>query len=230
MSPTPRILALHGFRTSASVFSMQITMAGLKKELASVADVTYIDAPGPASGPAYAEVLQFFEPPFFEWWNAVQTGTGEVASGQVGDGWTYQGLAASLEHLESYMAQHGPFDGLMGFSQGASVAGLIAMLQHTGKAFQHVPKLKFVVLLAGGKCRDPAFGPMYAAAAAEPEAHGIPFPVFLMVGEEDPHKATIEAVVPCCAQVHVFRHPQGHQVARLPPDELAKLKEIMMAG
>lgn len=34
------------------------------------------------------------------------------------------------------MREHGPFDGLMGFSQGATVATLVALLQHWGKAFE----------------------------------------------------------------------------------------------
>ena len=50
--------------------------------------------------------------------------------------WKYHGMDESLQYLEQYMQQHGPFDGLMGFSQGASVAGLAALLQHRGTKFQ----------------------------------------------------------------------------------------------
>lgn len=36
------------------------------------ADVVYLNAPIPASGPPYPDVKQFFTPPFYEWWDAVE--------------------------------------------------------------------------------------------------------------------------------------------------------------
>mmetsp|Transcript_3751 Transcript_3751/g.10629 ORF Transcript_3751/g.10629 Transcript_3751/m.10629 type:complete len:228 (+) Transcript_3751:353-1036(+) len=223
--PKPRILALHGFRTSAQVFKSQVAIAALSRFFSDEAEVVYLDAPHPASGPAYDEVLQFFEPPFYEWWNAVEAGSGKVASS--GDGeWTYQGLHASLAFVEGFMREHGPFDGLMGFSQGASVAALVALMQRNGKGFQGLPPLKFLLLFAGGRSRDPALKPLYEAAATDANAR-ISCPVFVTVGEQDPHKAGIEAILPCCAKPTVFRHPQGHQVARLPQEEQSKLAAIL---
>lgn len=42
----------------------------------------------------------------------------------------------SLKVLERYMMENGPFDGLMGFSQGATASCLIALLQQLGLGFQ----------------------------------------------------------------------------------------------
>ena len=50
----------------------QVAISGLKTFFDSHADVTFLDAPHPASGQAYPDVVQYFEPPFFEWWNAMQ--------------------------------------------------------------------------------------------------------------------------------------------------------------
>jgi len=137
--------------------SHQVAIAALSRFFSDEAEVVYLDAPHPASGPAYDEVLQFFEPPFYEWWNAVEAGSGKVASS--GDGeWTYQGLHASLAFVEGFMREHGPFDGLMGFSQGASVAALVALMQRNGKGFQ------VRVALRCDWGRGPVLGRMFLAA------------------------------------------------------------------
>lgn len=168
---------------------MQIALAALKRFFDAEAEVVYINAPHPASGPAYAEVQTFFKGPYYEWWNAIQVssvtallrrhiayhaklsccqtviltflplaivkpwhpatwphhyaaqeGTGNLGSGPVDSSdksvWKYQGMDESLKFLEQYMQEHGPFDGLMGFSQGASVSSLVALLQHKGIMFQ----------------------------------------------------------------------------------------------
>lgn len=70
---------------------------------------------------------EFFDPPYYEWWSAAQN---------EGGGTTYQGMEESLRYLERYMLDHGPFDGLLGFSQGSTLAALIVLLQHAGIAFQ----------------------------------------------------------------------------------------------
>lgn len=71
---------------------------------------------------------------------SLQEGTGKLGSGPVDSSdqtvWKYKGMDESLKFLEQYMTDHGPFDGIMGFSQGASMAGLVALLQHKGIMFQ----------------------------------------------------------------------------------------------
>ena len=52
--------------------SLKVTIAGLRPFLEERADITYLDAPHAASGPAYPDVIEYFQPPFFEWWNANQ--------------------------------------------------------------------------------------------------------------------------------------------------------------
>ncbi len=75
---------------------------------------TYIDAPNPASGPIPDDVTPFFQPPFYEWWNASRGEDGR---------WSYEGWEASVAHVGDVMKLHGPFDGVMGFSQVCGAAG-----------------------------------------------------------------------------------------------------------
>lgn len=48
----------------------------------------------------------------------------------------YNGVDDSLSALERLMEAQGPFDGLLGFSQGAALAALVAALQERGLRFQ----------------------------------------------------------------------------------------------
>lgn len=50
--------------------------------------------------------------------------------------WEYQGAERSLDFLHHHLLSHGPYDGLMGFSQGASLAATVVALQERGQAFQ----------------------------------------------------------------------------------------------
>ena len=64
-------------------------MAGLKQFFSERADIVWMDGPHPATQDD-PEVAKFFEPPFFEWYNASQVGEGAVGWGgnasQVGEG------------------------------------------------------------------------------------------------------------------------------------------------
>jgi len=73
-------------------------------------EIIFVDAPNPASGPIPDDVAAFFKPPYFEWWNANRNADGT---------WRYDNAAVSLAFLEDVAKLHGPFDGIMGFSQGA---------------------------------------------------------------------------------------------------------------
>ncbi|XP_006428776.2 uncharacterized protein LOC18039093 isoform X1 [Citrus clementina] len=57
----------------------------------------------------------------------------------------------SIAYIEDYMETHGPFDDLLGFSQGAFIAAASPGMQAEGVAFTKVPKIKFVILIVGAK-------------------------------------------------------------------------------
>jgi Serine hydrolase (FSH1) len=70
-----------------------------------------MDAPHAAKGDVQADVAAFFDPPYFEWWNA----EGTTKEGQKVT--TYSGWEASLEAIKKHMTTLGPFSGVLGFSQ-----------------------------------------------------------------------------------------------------------------
>merc|ERR1711991_77185 len=87
-------------------------------------EVYTYDAYHRASGPPHPEVAQWFgaDGPFFEHYNAIEDDDGKF---------TYVGLEESLEHLHKTINEHGPFDIVLGFSQGANLLTMyIASLEN----------------------------------------------------------------------------------------------------
>ncbi|GIL53310.1 hypothetical protein Vafri_8941 [Volvox africanus] len=157
----PRLLALHGWRTSAAVLAQQLQRSGLGTALEEVAELDYLNGPHPARGPPTPDVQRAFQPPFFEWWDAVQ----DAAS--VAKVVRYEGVQETMSLIRAELhraaASGRPVGGLVGFSQGAMLAGLVMALQERSQAgFQDVPPLRCAVLIGGGLIRDPAFGYLYA--------------------------------------------------------------------
>ncbi|KAI8110810.1 hypothetical protein M9434_004384 [Picochlorum sp. BPE23] len=129
------------------------------------AEIVFIDAPNVASGPIPNDVVAAFpNTSYYEWWNATQ----REEDGQ----WDYVNADRSLEYIERVWNEHHGFDGIVGFSQGAAMAALLAGLQHSGQALTGFSKLKFIICIAGIRVRDPRFSAYYDHLAHIPsEGH-----------------------------------------------------------
>merc|ERR1712151_258792 len=91
---------------------------------------------------------------FYEWFNASDDDPPE-----------YRRLPETLDYLEQVMAEQGPFDGIVGFSQGGSIAHLVAFLQAAGERFANAPKLKFVIIISARRSRAAAHQPLWSSPA-----------------------------------------------------------------
>lgn len=137
-----RILCLHGFRQNASSFKGRT--ASLAKKLKNIAELVFVDAPHelpfiyqpcgmtsptqdcptpPPEGSkkkfAWLVEPNFLEGCEFDW---------KMADGPF-DPLQYQlqtdGFDVSLSYLKKVFSQEGPFDGILGFSQGAAMAATV---------------------------------------------------------------------------------------------------------
>mmetsp|Transcript_24456 Transcript_24456/g.39433 ORF Transcript_24456/g.39433 Transcript_24456/m.39433 type:complete len:154 (-) Transcript_24456:208-669(-) len=61
---------------------------------------------------------------------------------------SYVGVEASMRKLETYIAEKGPFDGILGFSQGGAAAAVLCA--------QNPHSFKFAVIISGFVPRDEA--------------------------------------------------------------------------
>jgi predicted esterase len=110
-SPTPphprrlRILCLHGYRGSGAILRRQL--GTWPEELAPLADFVCVDAPSLEAGG-------------FGWWHAVDMEEGNRR---------YEGWPRTRAAVVSTFESQGPFDGILGFSQGAALAALLVDLR-----------------------------------------------------------------------------------------------------
>ncbi|CAN1141526.1 Rhodanese-like domain-containing protein 6 [Linum perenne] len=163
-----RILCLHGFRQNASGFRGRT--ASLAKKLKRTAELVFVDAPHelpyvycPVRGEEHtvenSYELQQIPPPDncrrkFAWFLGPDTkGSSEI-------GWKMadapfdplqyqqqtQGFEISLEHLKDVFAREGPFDGILGFSQGAAMAASICSLE---PKLREGIKFRFAIFCSG---------------------------------------------------------------------------------
>eukprot|EP00850_Spirogloea_muscicola_P003766 SM000015S01266 [mRNA] locus=s15:899694:903077:+ [translate_table: standard] len=197
-----RILCLHGFRQSAASFRGRT--AALAKRLRGVAELVYIDAPHAvqpaATSTAAGAKLRY------TWLTG--TDDGSEAAAQT-SGW-----ATSMAALQCELTDCGPYDGLLGFSQGAAVAALMAAAMHSSQPSggTEVPPFRFVVLCSG--YRPP---PLLAPASAL-TAGGVRCPSLHIFGASggDKHVAAAQslALVECFASESgtIVAHDCGHVI------------------
>lgn len=139
-----RILCLHGKGTSGSIFKSQTcqstsikfptltTAASFRAHLSDLdLDFNFIDAPYPSS-PA-AGINLFYGPPYYSF-----TQDNNLDA-----------IHASAKWLADFLAQSGPYDAVMGFSQGCHVAASYLLL-HSAKTPHEPPPFKAAIFICGG--------------------------------------------------------------------------------
>ncbi|OHW98870.1 dihydrofolate reductase [Colletotrichum incanum] len=167
------------------------------------------EAPPPPSVPAPVDC--------WAWWRAREP-HGE-----------YVGLEQSLEYISDLLRREGPFDGIVGFSQGAAAAAMVAALLETGRreafADAHAanrdslslptavaqldhPPLRFAVCYSGFSSEHQLYVAFYTPSIATPSLH--------FIGSLDTvveESWTQELVARCeSGTASVALHPGGHFV------------------
>ncbi|XAR69781.1 Dihydrofolate reductase [Bertholletia excelsa] len=195
-----KILCLHGFRTSGSFLRKQISK--WDPSIFAHFHLEFPDGLYPAGGKADIEGI--FPPPYFEWFQFNEDFT------------EYTNLEECIHHLCQYMTVKGPFDGLLGFSQGATLSALLLGYQAQGKVLKDHPPLKLFVSISGAKFRDPS---ICDVAYKDPiKVKSVHF-----IGDKDWLKLPSEELATAFHNPLIVRHPQGHTVPRLDEAAIEKL-------
>ncbi|KAJ4701413.1 Serine hydrolase FSH [Melia azedarach] len=188
----PRILCLHGFRTSGEIFKKQ--MKKWPQQVLDKIDLVFPDGPYPAQGKSDVEGI--FDPPYYEWFQFNKEFT------------EYTNFDECLECIQDYMIKHGPFDGLMGFSQGAILSGGLLGMQEKGVALTEVPKIKFLIIIGGAMLKNPSVAEnAYSTPIRRPSLH--------FLGEMDFLKPYGLELLESFVDPVVVHHPKGHTIPRL---------------
>ncbi|XP_028615256.1 esterase OVCA2 isoform X3 [Grammomys surdaster] len=146
--PTLRVLCLAGFRQSERGFREKT--GALRKALRGRAELVCLsgphpvpeaaapEGPGPDSGPSSPE-----EQPRGWWFSEEEAAVFSALEEPT----VCRGLEEALETVAQALDTLGPFDGLLGFSQGAALAAFVCALGQAGDP--RFPLPRFIILVSG---------------------------------------------------------------------------------
>lgn len=148
-----KVLCLHSFRTSADIVKLQLAMGGWDKHLQDSAEFIAINGIFKATGEPPEDVkLAFPNMGSFQWYDAERNAdTGKME---------YRGIEESAKFVDEIVQREG-IDGLLGFSQGATLIGemLKRSASFSGDDAANTPEgeeeamrmksLRFAVLISG---------------------------------------------------------------------------------
>ncbi|KAI8029892.1 Esterase CG5412 [Camellia lanceoleosa] len=232
----PRILCLHGFRTSGEILKKQ--MGRWPEMVLGRLDLVFLDGPCPKK-----------KGPMLKASSILLTTNGSSSARSSlppfstnSDFQEYYNFEECLAYIEDYMIKHGPFDGLLGFSQGVIISTALPGMQLDGVALTKVPKIKFLIimsgaklggskLISGGRFEGSKFGlPKIATSAF---SSTVKCPSLHIIDEADFLKETGIELLESFEEPVVIDHPKGHTIARLDEKGLKtmlnfieKIKEI----
>ncbi|KAJ1882845.1 hypothetical protein H4R99_003344 [Coemansia sp. RSA 1722] len=171
----PKILCLHGFAESADVF--KIRSRRIRELVEDHAELVYLNGPIDIGSLRFATQDENLQPANdftnLGWWWWKQTGKNTEL----------RGIGKTMDLLATVLEEQGPFDGIMGFSQGASLAILLAQILHTkNEALQfprevNHPPIKFLVLAGAFEVEPKEYHGIYENKLDTPSLH--------MMGEYD---------------------------------------------
>uniref|UniRef100_UPI0035902CBB esterase OVCA2 n=1 Tax=Myxine glutinosa TaxID=7769 RepID=UPI0035902CBB len=121
-----------------------------------------------------------------------------------------KGFEESLDEVGRAVKEHGPFDGVLGFSQGASLVSLLCGLQQ--ECDQRFT-FKFAILVAGFRSRSSPHNRLYSKGITLPSIH--------IFGDTDrviPREMS-EELLECFREPVVCTHSGGHFVPASPPQK-----------
>lgn len=200
-----RVLCLHGFRTSAAIFEKQIRR--WDSSILELLDLTFLDGPYAARGKSDVEAI--FPGPYFEWFQFNR----EYSK--------FTNLEECKEFISDYMQEHGPFDGLMGFSQGGVLAAAFAGLQQKGLALQQHPPLRFIILIAGaGFNNAQLMHECYSELVQCPSVH--------IIGDHDHLRTVNEELLEKFKDPVHLPHPGKHTVPRLGEEDSKRVRDFLL--
>ncbi|XP_051173175.1 esterase OVCA2 [Leptopilina boulardi] len=137
-----KILAIHGYRQSDVIFSGKL--GSLRKSFKKEIDFTFIKAPHKVPPLESSEKKEEDDAEGFGWW----FNTEDKVFKAIEPSNLSVGFEDSILLVEKTFRELGPFDGVIGFSQGASFVSILCAMQQ--KKISPI-KFNFAILISGFK-------------------------------------------------------------------------------
>eukprot|EP01062_Namystynia_karyoxenos_P057403 TRINITY_DN48433_c0_g1_i1.p2 TRINITY_DN48433_c0_g1~~TRINITY_DN48433_c0_g1_i1.p2 ORF type:complete len:256 (+),score=83.00 TRINITY_DN48433_c0_g1_i1:91-768(+) len=196
-----RILALHGHAQSAEAFKKKT--GSLRTEVKKSCEWVFMDAPHQVTPGGPTEDAEADQAPESQrtWWNF----TKDEATGT----YSYDpaSVEASMRAVDEMFRSAGPFDGVVGFSQGACLLIKLCARLAAAPGDADLPRFHFAGVIAGYLPKDPVHRPATGAEA-------FPIPSIHVWGETD-RVISAELSSEACelfADPVTYRHGGGHFV------------------
>ncbi|PWN30308.1 hypothetical protein BDZ90DRAFT_229328 [Jaminaea rosea] len=216
MPPKLRILAFHGYTSNS--FILHRRLGSVRKACRDVADIVTLNGPllvqpisrsldAPEGEDEVTEATPIEEQPR-AWWKSTDEGS-------------YKDVEKTWKLLSEELAKlDGPVDGVIGFSQGACLAGLLAAafespsLLPALKLPEGQGPLKFAIAISGFRSRDPEHQPLW-----KDEQGGIETPLLHILGKADQivDEERSMTLVHAAKNSRVEHHAGGHVVPSQAP-------------
>ncbi|OCK83580.1 hypothetical protein K432DRAFT_290762 [Lepidopterella palustris CBS 459.81] len=206
-----RILCLHGMGTNSEILATQTEM--IRSLLPAHYEYVFIDGEKPYDAPE--QVRDFFPGPYLCYHPAP----------------TPSAVLEAQEMVEEALESEGPFDGVIGFSQGAALAASIML--HRSMAFETLP-FRFAIFLCSGLPFSPLPSTVRRMHPQLDQAR-IDIPTADMYGKQDTeYYDQSKNLVKFCNPASCFtvEHPGGHEVprsARLVRDVAGAIKKVVQS-
>ncbi|KAF5716828.1 serine hydrolase FSH [Fusarium mundagurra] len=207
-----RILCLHGMGTNSKVLEMQTSALRHQLSHSQSHKYEYVDggepmppAPGIEAFIGDDESLAYYHPH------------------------SAKSILTAIDDLWEYIAEEGPFDGVLGFSQGASLAAMIiARARHSNP-----PPFQFAIFFCAGLpyCeKSLSAGEVKFLRLEDTQGPVIHVPTAHIFGKKDPDVSYSKAMTELChpwGRV-LLDHGAGHEIPRVPVeivDDMARAVE-----
>ncbi|CAH2040166.1 unnamed protein product, partial [Iphiclides podalirius] len=190
--PKLKILAFHGYRQNGAIFRAKI--GSFRKAVSKYAQLTFFSAPHKVVNEDEGD-----EDSRSWWFNAEDNSfSGKCLGGPA------IGFEDTLHLIEKIVKEYGPFDGFMGFSQGACLVGILAAMQQKG----YLPyTFQFAIFASGFRSGSLVHKGFYDEDINLPSLH--------VYGESDSiiPKEMSESLINLFNKPVVAEHSGGHYVA-----------------
>lgn len=135
----------------------------------------------------------------------------EFSDGAAKQAMEWRQFEATIEYLASVFEEQGPFDGVLGFSQGACVAAVLSALLDKGSLPPNI-KFDFVVLISGFLPRDPRYAAICDSTSAGQQISQVK--ALHVVGKSDDvvEPARSYKVMEMFESSEIVEHEKGHLV------------------
>ena len=189
-----KIACFHGFGTNSTFMEMQ--MRHVNKLLSTYADCVYINGPYKANPHIVEEAITNVteNATLYSWFEYKSHTEREV-------------FDAAISNASKILDAHGPFDGMIGFSQGGAMAHFIVMAKSKGLLkHRYLDNIKFAIFIGSVWWRF---------REIEPSMSMIDFPTLHIVSKSDfalrnASNATVRYLNPI-----LMHHGEGHKIPRL---------------